>query len=287
MNIQDAAERYKQKLIESNFRDVNYRIENETIVLSYVGDDEKNLVASSLKLKRFESKWLYFIGSVGHVFETIVYFDPSNEMPITDLDRLNNKLFKNHRSSPYDHHANRFVETAKHFYNLDLTLEEYDELCNVSKQGGATVRLVYRLNGSTFVGLLKIKGKEIYVIHGTSYQGVPAYKTCLPDIYHINTLLPVPDKLLIEGIDRVSFSKQVRLMVIQKRLYYEKLSKDLENKSNKELFLSTDLSHVDKVFVSKLRKTNPQTYQINDAVEQLIKEASRSRIVPGSTSSES
>jgi len=198
---------------------------------------------------------------------------------------LNNNIFKRHLSSSYDTHAKRFVESAKHFYDIDMTLDEYDELCQTNASN-YKLRKVYSLNGRAMVATIILKGKTIYVIFGGTYndRAIPPYKTTLPDLYDEKTLLPVPQKLLLSGLDRVEFSKKVRQTIISKTEYYINLSNDMAYLTNERLVASTDISQIDKIQLLRLRKPKTvRVYDINDAIRDIAEEYRRSRSFQGPT----
>jgi hypothetical protein len=145
---------------------------------------------------------------------------------------------------------------------------------------------MYRINGSVQVATIELHNKLVYVIFGQKTErNLPNYKTCIPDIFHKKTLLPVPDKVLMQGVDKVAFTKEVRETLLEKREYYKKLFEKYENISNKDLFLSTDLSKEDKIFVARLK--NNEQYSLLNAIKYVTEKHSRSRFFQGNASSES
>lgn len=264
IDLQNWADTYVQKLKECAFEEVRCHVEGDTLILIF--DAEKpDMAISALNLKSGYSFEMFHIGSIGTQWIGKIKVDETFIKPITDIDRLNNKIFKRNLSSPYDHHAKKFVETMKMFYNIDMTLEEYDELYRNSH----TLKLkeIYRLNGSVMVAQLYYKSQWVYVIHGQrTERGLPSLKTALPDIFAEKTLLPVPDKILLKGIDRMAFTKIVRQTVIEKRQYFQNLFEINAHLTDKEIFLSNELSFAEKKFIKKLRKPVPEYYELNNAV---------------------
>ena len=301
INLQNWADTYSQKLIECGHKHVASCVfENHVYVVFEASEKEANFAIFTLMLKKdFSLKKLdemyiddeipqgsplrdVFVNAESdelYCFKIAV--DDSFDKPITDRSRLDNILSNRHLSSPYEAHAKRFVESIKFFYDIDFSIEMYNLLC---KQQTATYKLtqIYKLNGRTFVGKMWF-GKWVYVIYGGggNDRNIPPYKTTLPNLYDEKTLLPVPHFLQFVGLDRLEFSKQVRETMAAKRLHYEKLSADLSYMSDKDLYLSDDISKQDKAFLMKLRKETPIQYDINDAIRHIGEKYSRRRGVPG------
>lgn len=264
IDLQNWADTYVQKLKECGYEDARCTVEGESLVLIFSAETP-DVAISTLNLTSGYKFEMFHIGSIGTQWIGTINVDYTFVKPITDLDRLNNKLFKRNLSSPYDHHAKKFVETLKLFYNIDMSYEQYDHIYR--NPNTLKYEEVYRLNNSVMVAKTFIEKQWVYIIHGSrTDRGLPALKTALPDLFNEKTLLPVPDKILMKGLDRMAFSKLVRQMVIEKKQYFQKVFEENTHLTDKEIFLSNDLTYAEKKFIKKLRKSTPEYYELKNAV---------------------
>lgn len=289
MNLKDLAYAYKTKLTECGYKNTTVEIDEKEsiIVVSYSGK-ETSMAESVMLLEKdyVTSKSSQSIDGL-YDFVTVITVDETNQTPVTDMSRLNNKIHRINASSSYDHHMKKFIDSAKYFYNMTVTEAEYTELC---RRRNHHMLEIYKLNSYVKVAKFHFKEQDIYVIYGANgnRKDLPPFKTCLPDLMHEETLLPVPDKLLALGIDRLQFSKLVRDTVYERTKYYQNLSQQFANMSDKDLFLLPNniLTGFDKKMI-KLVKTKPFQYDIKLAIDYIKEKRGGRTLVSDSTPIES
>ena len=127
------------------------------------------------------------------------------------------------------------------------------------------LKVVYAINGSLRVVRITLQGKQVFAIFGLKTDAIEScFKTALPELSNPKTMLPVPDKILAAGIDRISFTT----LVHEARSKWPELVKQFGQLSDKELFTTAPLNNLERYIVKGLRNNFTPDFEM--AIRQTI-----------------
>lgn len=275
MDIQKTSAKYFKKLQEAGFKIYSHDFQNNIVILTIKSTLPLEKVVGRVKsLLMLEDHHLISSTSSDESIYTLsILVDDSSPLIITDQDRIQNKLTNQHKSSPDKLHIQRFIRTVKDIYNVIISENEYKRLNdNMTKYH---FKKIYDINGqvalSSFV-YPNAKGENvtIYCIYGNrSDRNKAGFKSAWPSIFEEETLLAVPDKLAIEGVNRQDFTQMVKQTLFDKKKHFETLAIIHKDSTDREIFETDSLEKKEKQILKMYLRHN-YVFSLEDAIHFTI-----------------